>query len=353
MRILHTSDLHLFSPLGARLTPLQARSRRMELSDTLRRIIDAAVSEGAEAVIIAGDLFDTERVGRREAQELLDAMARASRVTFLYLPGNHEHEALRESGASIPGNVKIFGEEWTYFECSGVCFFGRSRLSAGCFDTLALDAKRRNVGVLHGALLDRSGEEAVGRADAMAHPIDYLALGHYHSYSEERISARTCAVYSGTPEGRGFDETGVKGYVRIDINELGVSHTLVPFAKRRLHILEVDITGAASESEIEDRVCTALAAIPSSDLVRAVLVGIRELGVRREVEALTERLSSRLFFLEIIDRTRLGISPDDYKNDVSLKGEFIRLVKSEEGLDEEERDGIIELGLRALMGEDL
>ena len=353
MRIIHTSDLHLYSPLGARLSPLEARRRRMELTETLRRIIDSAVSEGAEAVIIAGDLFDSQSVGRREAQEIADAMARAERITFLYLPGNHEREALRASGAVLPDNLKIFERDWSYFKISGVCFFGRSELSEGCFDTLAIDPDEINVGVLHGSLTELSGKESVGRRDILHRPIDYLALGHYHSYSQEQLSPRTCAVYSGTPEGRGFDECGVKGYVRIDVNEWGVSHTLVPFARRRLHTLEVDVTGALSESEIEDRLRTALLPIQSADLVRCVLVGVRELGIRREVEALGERLRGELFYLEVLDKTRLGIKPEDYKNDVSLKGEFIRLTLGETGLDADERDGIIELGLRALMGEEL
>ena len=353
MRIIHTSDLHLFSPLGARLFPLEARSRRMELTDTFRRMIDAAEAEGAEAMIIAGDLFDSERITLSEAESIADAMARARMITFLYLPGNHEREVLRASGARLPDNLKIFGKEWTYFEVSGVTFAGRSEVSCGCFDTLSLDPKRRNVAVLHGSLADRCGKETVGRAEALCHPIDYLALGHYHSYSAEQLSPRTCAVYSGTPEGRGFDECGVKGYVRIDIDEWGVRHTLVPFAKRTLHIKEVDITGLLRESEIEERLREALLSIPSSDLVRAVLVGRREMGVRRETEALGERLGAGRFFLEVTDKTRLGIDPEDYKNDISLKGELIRLAYSREGLDEGERDEIIELGIRALMGEGL
>lgn len=353
MRIIHTSDLHLFSPLGARLSPLAARSRRMELTDTFKRLIDEAGAIGAEAVIIAGDLFDSERIRERDAQDIADAISGRRDITFFYLPGNHEREVLRDSGAILPENLKIFGSEWTYFELSGVTFAGRSELTAGAFDTLSLDPKRRNVVVLHGAISDRCGEEAVGRAEAVRHPIDYLALGHYHGYAEEQLSPRTRAVYSGTPEGRGFDETGIKGYVRIDINEWGIDHTLVPFARRTLHIAEADITGISRESEIEERVRETIAPIPSSDLVRVLLVGKRDPYVRREVEAITERLGTGRFFLEVIDKTSLAIDARDYENDVSLKGEFIRLVLAREELSPEERDGIIELGIRALMGEGL
>src|ERR1035437_2649810 len=52
MKILHTSDWHL----GKRL---EGFSRLNEQSAVLQEICDIADSEKAEAVIIAGDLFDT------------------------------------------------------------------------------------------------------------------------------------------------------------------------------------------------------------------------------------------------------------------------------------------------------
>jgi DNA repair exonuclease SbcCD nuclease subunit len=328
--------------------------RRRELVDAFHSLIERAISEGAEAFIIAGDLFDSENITRGEALDITDAIARARGTTFLYLPGNHEREALLSSGARLPENLKIFGSDWTYFNVGDVTFAGRSEMPKDGFKTLLLDHGRRNIVVLHGTLLDRcDGQDGIGRQDAIEHPIDYLALGHYHSYKAERLSERTVAVYSGTPEGRGFDETGEKGFVRILVTDTGVSHGFIPSAKRRLHIVNVDVTGAESESEIEARISATLSQIPSDDLVRAVLVGVREPLVRRDTWGLSARLGRGRFFLEVKDETRLGISPDDYKNDVSLKGEFIRLALSDESLTDEERDEVIELGLKALMGEKL
>ena len=139
MKIIHISDLHLFSPLTERLSADKARTRRMELTDSFRRIIEAAEREEADAVIIAGDLFDSERITRRDAEAILDAMARAGGITFFYLPGNHERGALMRSGAEIPENVKVFGEDWTYYELKGALFVGRSELPKDAFDTLTLD----------------------------------------------------------------------------------------------------------------------------------------------------------------------------------------------------------------------
>ena len=58
MRILHTADLHLGSPLSARLSGERQRERKNELFNTLSRMADKAKELGCGAVIIAGDLFD-------------------------------------------------------------------------------------------------------------------------------------------------------------------------------------------------------------------------------------------------------------------------------------------------------
>ena len=49
----------------------------------------------------------------------------------------------------------------------------------------------------------------------------------------------------------------------------------------------------------------------------------------------------------------MAINPEDYKHDMSLKGEFIRTVSADDSLDETTKEKIIACGINALMGEDL
>ena len=46
---------------------------------------------------------------------------------------------------------------------------------------------------------------------------DYLALGHIHYNVVEPLDSRGVYAYSGCLEGRGFDETGEKGFVLIEV----------------------------------------------------------------------------------------------------------------------------------------
>ncbi len=351
MKIIHTSDIHLDSPLTARLTPSAAKERKRELVASFRQLIDDAVNISADAVIIAGDLFDNEKVTERTLESVMGFIEGAKGVTFFYLTGNHEKDRLLSSGVSLPENLKIFGEDWTYFKLGGHTVAGRSTVAEGMFSSLVLDKADTNIVVLHGELSEYSGKEKIAISEFSHHPIDYLALGHYHTYSERRINDRTVAVYSGTPEGRGFDETGDKGYVLIDTSGERINSRLIKRAMRTLHLTEVDITGANKEIEIENRVSYAISQIDSRDLIRVVLTGEHEPEVKRDTESLKERFASRYFYLEVKDESRLRISAEDYKNDKSLKGEFIRLVMAKEALSDEEKAAVIECGLRALAGE--
>lgn len=354
MKIIHTSDLHLDSPLTSRLSAAEARLRSRELVSSFRRIIDHAVRERAAAIIIAGDLFDNDKVKRSTLDSIVGLIEAAKPIYFFYLPGNHEKDRLRESGISLPENLKLFAEEWTYYRLGEVVISGKSEIDDSAFATLQLEEENVNVMVMHGAVAERtSAPDKIGIKDAAPLPIDYLALGHYHSYSEYEISDRCRAVYSGTPEGRGFDEVGEKGFVVIDINGKVVTHRFVKGAERTLHAVKIPLDGALRDIEIEGRIAHGVREIPNRDLVRIVLTGEREPSLHFDTDALIERFKSSFFYFEIKDESRLRISADDYKNDKSFKGEFIRLVLMAEGLSEDERLAIIECGIRALAGEEI
>ena len=49
-------------------------------------------------------------------------------------------------------------------------------------------------------------------------------------------------------------------------------------------------------------------------------------------------------------KIRLRIRPEDYRHDVSLRGEFVRLVMDSD-LAEDEKEQVLRLGVRALAGE--
>ena len=352
MKIVHTSDIHIDSPITAHLDPVKAARRRKELTDSLARVVRDAVEMGAAGFIIAGDLFDRERVSRRSAEAVLAIIHGAPRVHFFYLPGNHEGDALLSSGAEFPKNLHVFNTGWTYYRLGDVNIVGRSEVHEGMFDTLQLDGNAKNLVVLHGELRDGGcADGVIGIRDIEGKSIDYLALGHYHKYSEKRIDRRCTAVYSGTPEGRGFDETGECGYAVIDTAGDKITHRFIRSATRKLQLIKVDVGGAHSQGEVEYRASLALERISDVDLVRLELVGGRSESYICDTDSLYRRFGGRFFYFEVKDSTSLEIRAEDYRCDRSLAGEFVRLVMADGSLGDDERDAILTLGLHALRGE--
>ena len=353
MKILHTSDIHIGSPMTSRLPSSKIRERRRELLANFTDLVNEAKKNRVNALIIAGDLFDSEKVTKKALDTVLDAIESNPAITFFYLKGNHEGDALLSYDGHMPKNLLMFGESWTYFRAENVTIVGRSVCTPDMFDSLELPTDTKNIVVLHGELRERSAyPDVIGKADAAGSGIDYLALGHYHSYSSHTLDSRGVAVYSGTPEGRGFDEAFDCGYVIFDTNTLP-SHEFHSFAKRRLHIISLPLEGLLTPSEMVERAETVLRDIPRADLVRLELSGEYRPELWKDTDALIRRFSERFYHFEVKDSSKIKIDPESYKNDKSFKGEFIRSVSSDESLDEDTKAKIIACGLYALMGENI
>jgi len=157
--------------------------------------------------------------------------------------------------------------------------------------------------------------------------------------------------YCGCLEGRGFDECGEKGYVLLEVQDGKVKSTFVPFAGRILHEITVDISGLMIQEEIQRRIQEAVEEIPRKDMVKIVLTGEVSPEAEKDMVWIEKWLEDDYYFLRVRDETRLAICPEDYQYDISLKGEFVRLVLAAR-LSKEEKEQILRLGIRALAGEE-
>ena len=351
MKLLHIADLHLDSALTSHLPPDKVRARRTELLGVLRRAVSRGVEAGVSAVLIAGDLFDNTEVSRRALSEVESVLHSYPDLPFYYLSGNHEKDALVRYGLTSP-NLHLFGDTFTSYDLGeNVMLYGRHMTERGMFNALHPDRKKKNILMLHGELRDRSDEGGViGLGEIAGRGIDYLALGHYHTYSVTRIDTRGVAVYSGAPEGRGFDECGQLGAVILDTADF--SHTFIPLARREIHDVEVAIDSLSQDREIRARIDDALRGIPSEDVVRVKLVGRVPIGCACDTETLTHWYADRYYYFTMKNKTQVHIEREDLAYDKSLFGEFARCVLEDETLTEEEKSDILSCGAMALTGEE-
>ena len=360
MRIIHCADLHLDSKMESNLDKEQALLRRSELIETYERMVEYAHDNDVRAILIAGDLFDKTHIRKEVKKRVVEQIVSHPEIEFYYLKGNHDRCDFMEPGIDeIPANFHMFSDEgWTSYECDDVVVSGME-INSSNVSTLAqrlvLNSAATNIVMLHGQQSDydgKDGAEIINTTALKGKFIDYLALGHIHKYIYEQLDDRGVYCYPGCLEGRGFDETGDKGFVVLEINDGHIESEFIPFAKRRLHEIEVPVT---AEMDIQATVAKAkrrLDDVDPQDLIKFVLTGERELDDELDIARFVRMFENKYFFVKCYDHTKTLVDYDSFQYDKSLKGEFVRLVQAQD-MNEDEKAKIIELGIRAIMGEDI
>ena len=351
MQIIHTADLHLDSRLETNLDPVKAKERKRELLLSFDNLINYAKNNNVEAILISGDLFDRPKISAKTREYILGIIEEAPMIQFLLIYGNHDFNMFQEHPMGLPSNLHIFKDKWETISFKNVDITGISgeNISPALYDNLCLNRSKKNIVMLHG---DITNLNSIPLSMLKERNIDYLALGHLHKYQKGKLDDRGIWVYPGCLEGRGFDEEGPKGFVLLDITDSSIESKFIPFSKRILHDIKVDITNCDSWVEIRRNVALKLTDIPQSDMVRVRLVGEYDLSLIKQNELLEQSLNQQYYFARVSDESRLRINAKEYENDISLKGEFIRNVLASK-LSEDDKNRIIEYGIKALMKEEI
>ena len=281
---------------------------------------------------------------------------------FIICEGNHDRD-----GADVPARMdcrKIcarLDDGWTTYEQGWHLplpvaeLIRRMGCRHGCCSQLQEELSdypgKLHVVMLHGMVSEYGqGEEGIALRDLRGRGIDYLALGHVHSFRQEKLDEQGIWCYSGCLEGRGFDECGTKGYVMLETVAQHLVSTFVLVAKRTLREVVIEVTETYTEQEIMAQIQGQLTEIPSQDLIKIVLKGQVSPECDLDLLWMKRKLESDYYFLKIKDQTKVAVRAEDYQYDRSLKGEFVRLVQ-ETDLSEEDQSEILKLGIQALKGE--
>ena len=328
VKILHAADFHLDSPYYS-LSEEKAALRRQEGRELLSEIVYLAESEKAQLVLLSGDLFDSG-TSYWETQEMLANMLSSIKAQVFISPGNHDYFSPRSpySFMELPENVHIFKSP--YIKCVelgelGCRVWGAGFTSPVCDSVLTgFSAGKSNlidIMVLHGEL-DGDRYNRITREEIAATGLDYLALGHTHTFSGIQKAGGTHYAYPGCPEGRGFDETGPKGVIVGSVSKGKCDLRFVPVGKRQYEIVSVDLTGSDNaESAIEDSVGSG----QPDNIVRLVLKG--EYSGELDLPAIAGKFSDRFFSLTVKNETIPARGIWDGIDDDSLTGLFLTRMK--------------------------
>ena len=347
MKIIHCADVHLGSRMN-KFPKDKADERAREIRLSFERMISFAKSEGIDTILLAGDIFDSDRPFKKDKEFFYSAVRRNPEITFFYLRGNHDET---ESYTEEIENLKTFGDEWTSYTLGwNVVLSGIEMDRSNClslYSSLRLDPDNINIVMLHGLAGEGFGDGKISIPRLKNKNIDYLALGHIHRQGVLKIDERGLLVYSGCLEGRGFDEIGEKGFMVYDTDTRAVN--FVPFACRTVEERSIDISDTHDYYAVVHKIKSEIK-IDKKNLLRLNLVGEIDFVDENLALEVEKHISDICYFVSVKDRTRLKLDYSSLMDSLSLKGEFVRLVSTEEH-NEGDRQKILDLGLRALSGQ--
>jgi len=237
-RFIHCSDLHIDSPFKevSSLQPELADKLRASTFQAFENILQLALKEKVDAVLIAGDIYDSAEKSLRAQLKFrrgLDELSQAGIASFI-VHGNHDPLNSWSASLKWPKKVTIFsGKEVEHVAIvkegrTVARIYGISFPEQNVQENLALKFKLESsdefaIGLLHtnvGGNKNHGSYAPCSVDDLCSTGMDYWALGHIHVPQILR-SNDPAIVYSGNSQARHFNETGEKGCYLVTVPEQG------------------------------------------------------------------------------------------------------------------------------------
>ncbi len=333
---IHTADWQLGKQFGN--VPGDAgaalRDRRIE---TVKEIARLAQERGADAVLVCGDVFETNAVADRTIRQALNALDSFT-GDWVFIPGNHD-AALADSVWSraeriarsdnvhflVPNKEPLLLKNGTLAILPAVL---QQRHEAddltAWFDHAETPKRAIRVGIAHGSvrelLPDSEAPNPIAADRAETAKLDYLALGDWHGTFE--VNGRTW--YAGTPEPDRFKSNDPGNVLAVEIDRPGALPSIEKIAVGHYIWSETGFRiRSAEDITALDRELTTLHSDPARLLVRLKLKGVVTLARRGQLDETLAAWEARLRYLEYDDR-KLIAEPNDDDLDRIDRGGFVR-----------------------------
>jgi len=318
MKFLHTSDWQIGMKADA-IGRLAERVREERL-EAAKRVVQIALDHGAEMIVLTGDVFEDNAVDRLLVRKVGEILRSFAGPVYL-IPGNHD--------PLVPGSV---WEHSVWKEAANLTLLGKSEpveldncVLFPCplhekYSTKnptswinAKDVTKPAIGLAHGNVEGiPNGEEdyPIPRDAATRLGLDYLALGHWHSYARYDADDGVCRMaYSGTHETTKFGERDSGNAVLVEITGRGAKPKLTPVRSGRLDWRTIELTIDQPQS-LEPLVAElGQLAPPDIALLRVMLGGVLFPEDRHALVRIEELLASRFLFGSL-DTAALIPAPD-------------------------------------------
>lgn len=290
MKFIHTGDLHLDSPFRGLANQSPAAVYQQIQQSTYQafaRIVDLAIDENVDFMLIVGDIFDRDHHSVKAADFFTQQCRRlAVKAIPVYLSyGNHDYQNVADDTLLLPENVHVFANQvetktliladQRQVKITGFSY-GRKWIQQEKVSEYPLRGNADFwIGMLHGQVKSGHADNyAPFTVDQLlSRHYDYWALGHIHHH--QQLNDQPPIVYCGNPQGRHINEAGPHGCYLVE--EEG--RQLVPRFRAVSVInwenLDVMITADDDQRSLRTKVVNAAEQLAAKRPQRLIMVNIR------------------------------------------------------------------------------
>lgn len=336
IKFLHCADIHMDCPFSSLSNTQLAKKRRQTLKDVFSRIIDIALNENVNFLLICGDLFEHEYTDLSSINFINECFKKIPNTKILMACGNHDPAISNSYYSTYDWNENVlvfkshisyayFDEFDTYIYGSSFCAFEEKECTIPNFDVL--DKNGINIFVTHGTL-------GFDNADTKYNPIDfnfikdlgmdYVALGHFHNkFIKENI------YNPGSPEPLGFDECGKHGIFLGTIDKTSDLKLDVKFINTNIttyNVLDVNIPNIDNDLLVIDSIKEQInieISDPRNALLQVNLKGYVQNKTTLDMDYIYSSICGELFYLKIIDNTVPDYDWEFISKEPGLRGLFV------------------------------
>ncbi len=223
-KFLHAADIHLDSPLlgleryeGAPVEQVRGATRK-----AFQNMVDLALEEGVDFVLISGDLYDGDWRDYNTGLFFTTqgARLREAGIKVFIVRGNHDAASQITRILRLPDNIKDLSTrepETVRLDDLGVALHGQGFPTPAVTEDLSRSYPEPlkgyfNIGLLHTCATGREGHASYAPCDLnylINKGYDYWALGHVHK--REVLQEDPWIIFPGNTQGRHIREEGAKG----------------------------------------------------------------------------------------------------------------------------------------------
>jgi DNA repair exonuclease SbcCD nuclease subunit len=184
------------------------------------------------------------------------------------------------------------------------------------------------VGMIHGSMpipgKFEQDEVLFTEEEVAASGLDYLALGHWHSFREGRAGG-TAWAYSGAPEPVALDQDGAGQVLLVELERRDGKATVTvqakPVGQTRFTKLELDAAAIASQAEL----VKTLREHAGADTVLDVrLVGVKRDSLDLNVDELEKQLQGSFMRIRVRDASTTPLPEGPLAPADTILGAFVR-----------------------------